>query len=211
MPYPYSLQIPDLVERAHELARALGFPLMPEGRPVGQPAPTTATTPMDGALLRNLAAARPGGLIGEIGTGPGVGTAWLVSGMAASTKLVSCDIEETLVASVRQMFANYPNVEILCGDWIEVLAPLGPFDLLFFDANAHAVLSSPGGWSRTIDCLKIGGQVVMDDLVPVELWPDSWKSMTDHKREFSLANEQLAGVEVRTSATTVSLVATRMK
>jgi predicted O-methyltransferase YrrM len=166
---------------------------------------------MDGALLRSLAAAHSGGIIGEIGTGAGVGTAWLVSGMRASTRLVSCDIDEALVRSARQLFRDNPSVEILCGDWEEVLAPLGPFDLLFFDANAHAVLSSPGGWTRTIDCLKLGGQVVMDDLFPVELWPDSWKGMTDHKREFCLANERLAGVEVRTSATTVSLIGTRVK
>lgn len=211
MPYPYRVEIPDLVERAHRMAEALGFPLLPEGRPVGQPAPTTATTPMDGALLRSLAAARPGGIIGEVGTGPGVGTAWLVSGMGARTRLVSCDIDDALVASARQFFAGYPNVEILCGDWEQVLAPLGPFDLLFFDANAQAVLSSPGGWDRTIDCLKVGGQVVMGDLFPVELWPDSWKGMTDHKREFCLVNERLAGVEVRTSATTVSIIGTRLK
>jgi predicted O-methyltransferase YrrM len=173
MPYPYRLEIPDLVERAHRVAEAL--------------------------------------VIGEIGTGPGVGTAWLVSGMGAGTRLVSCDIDDTLVASARQFFAGYPNVEILRGDWEEVLVPRGPFDLLFFDANAHAVLSSPRGRDRTIDCLTLGGQVVMDDLFPVELWPDAWKGMTDHKREFCLANERLAGVEVRTSATTVSVIGTRLR
>lgn len=211
MPYPYRLEIPDVVERAHRMAEILGFPLMPEGRPIGRPAPATATTPMDGALLRSLAAARPGGNIGEIGTGPGVSTAWLVSGMAADSRLVSCDIDETLVASARRFFAEYRNVEIVQGDWEEVLAPRGPFDLLFFDANAQTVLSSPDGWDRTIDCLKLGGQVVLDDLFPIELWPDAWKGMSDHKREFCLANDRLIGLEVRTSATTVSVVGTRVR
>jgi predicted O-methyltransferase YrrM len=131
--------------------------------------------------------------------------------MESNTRLVSCDIDEALVGSVRGLFRSYPNVEILCGDWEEVLAPLGPFDLLFFDANVHAVLSTPDGWSRTIDCLKLGGQIVMDDLVPIEMWPESWKRMTDHKREFCLVNERIAGVELRTSATTVSVIGTRVK
>jgi predicted O-methyltransferase YrrM len=211
MPYPYRLEIPDLVQRAHEHAISLGFPLMPEGRPIDRPAPTTATTPMDGALLRSLASAHPRGIIGEMGTGPGVSTAWLVSGMSVDTQLVSCDIDEVLVGSVRTLFRDYPNVEILCGGWEEVLVPLGPFDLLFFDANAHAVLSSPDGWSRTMDCLKLGGQIVMDDLIPVEMWPESWRGMRDHKREFCLANDRIAGVEVRTSAMTVSVIGTRVK
>lgn len=211
MPYPYRQEIPELVQRAHELALTLGFPLMPEGRPVGRPAPTTATTPMDGALLRSLAAAHPGGIIGEMGTGPGVSTAWLCSGIGADTRLVSCDVDEVLVGSVRTLFRDYPNVEILRGDWEEVLAPLGPFDLLFFDANAHVVLLSADGWRRTIDCLKLGGQIVMDDLIPVEMWPESWRGMTDYKREFCLVNDRIAGVEVRTSATTVSVIGTRVK
>jgi hypothetical protein len=45
MPYPYDVQIPEIVARAHRQAQKLGFPLMPEGRPIGTPAPTTATTP----------------------------------------------------------------------------------------------------------------------------------------------------------------------
>src|SRR5690606_11126483 len=157
------------------------------------------------------AAARPGGLIGEIGTGPGVSTAWLISGMTPGSRLVSCELDARLVAGVRTLFADHENVEFLCGDWQEVLPPAGPFDLLFFDANAHEVLASPSGWDRTLDLLKIGGQVVMDDLFPVELWPKSWIGMTDHKREFCLANNRIAGVEVRTSATTVSVIGTRLR
>ena len=34
MPYPYAVQIPVSVERAHQRAAELGFPLIPEGRPI---------------------------------------------------------------------------------------------------------------------------------------------------------------------------------
>jgi len=51
----------------------------------------------------------------------------------------------------------------------------------------------------------------MDDLAPVEMWPESWAGITDHKREFCLCNPRLAGLEVRTSATTVAVVGTRVR
>lgn len=210
MTYSYSIEIPSLVERAHRHAADIGFPLMPQGRAIGQPSPTTATTPMDGALLRCLAAARPSGVIGEIGTGPGVSTAWLLSGMNSTSRLVSCDIDHTLVASTSRLFADQPNATILTGDWQVVLPPHGPFDLLFFDANAQRILSNRANWNFVVDLLTIGGQIVMDDLVPVEMWPESWKNMTDHKREFCLSNPRLQGAEVRTSATTVVVIGTRL-
>src|SRR5579872_4085081 len=117
MPYPYTLEIPELVRQAHSRAEAIGFPLMPAGRPIGQAAPTTAVTPMDGALLRCLAAGRPTGLIGEIGTGPGVSTAWLLSGMGSGARLISCEIEPELADGAAAFFSNWPRVEIRLGDW----------------------------------------------------------------------------------------------
>ena len=196
MPYPYTVHIPDPVDRALQRAVELGFPLMPEGRPIGDPAPTTAVTPMDGALLRSLAAGHRDGVIGEIGTGPGVSTAWLLSGMQGTA---------------REFFAGDPRVQILHGDWEAVLPAHGPFSLLFFDANAWTVLADRGQWDVVLNLVRLGGQIVMDDLAPVELWPESWRGMTDHKREFCLCNERVAGIEVRTSARTVSLVGTRVK
>lgn len=211
MPYPYATAVPELVRQAHRHAEALGFPLAPAGRRIGQSLPPTATTPMDGALLRALAAARPGGLIGEIGTGPGVGTAWLLSGINPSTRLLSCDIDQRLANAAKAFFVDWPNVEVLHGDWAEVLAPRGPFDLLFYDADAQQALSDRKNWDRIVALLNVGGQVVMDDLFPVEMWPEDWRSGTDNKREFCLGDPRLAGVEVRTSAATVAIIGTRIR
>jgi predicted O-methyltransferase YrrM len=211
MPYPYAVHIPERVARAHQRAIELGFPLMPEGRPIGEPAPTTAVTPMDGALLRSLAAGHRDAVIGEIGTGPGVSTAWLLSGMQGTARLVSCEIDEHLARSAGQFFADDPRVEILHGDWEEVLRDRGPFGLLFFDANAWAILADHQKWDVVLNLVRLGGQIVLDDLVPVDMWPDAWQGMTDYKREFCLCNERIAGVEVRTSARTVSLVGTRLR
>jgi len=210
VPYPYHLEIPDIVNRAHERAREIGFPLMPAGRPVGQPAPATAITPMDGALIRWLAAGYPSGLIGEIGTGAGVSTAWLVSGMGPGARLISCEIDRELAEGAAAFFVNQPAIEIRCGTWEHVLSPVEPFDLLFFDADAQAVLADKRGCDRILDLVKIGGTIVMDDLFPIEMWPEEWKGTTDHKREFCLCNARIAGLEVRTSGTTVSVIGTKL-
>jgi predicted O-methyltransferase YrrM len=131
--------------------------------------------------------------------------------MQGSARLVSCEIDEHLARSASEFFADDPRVEILHGDWEAVLPDRGPFSLLFFDANAGAVLADRKNWDRVLNLVRLGGQIVMDDLAPVELWPESWKGMTDHKREFCLCNERVVGVEVRTSARTVSLVGTRVR
>ena len=140
MPYPYAIDNPDIVHRAHQRAQAIGFPLMPKGRPVGKPAPATATTPADGALLRWLATLHSPGSIAEIGTGPGVSTAWLISGMREDTTLVSCDLDEVLVKGAIEFFSGYPNLTFRFGDWVNALAGDAPYDLVFFDANARDVL-----------------------------------------------------------------------
>jgi predicted O-methyltransferase YrrM len=165
---------------------------------------------MDGALLRCLAAGHPGGLIGEIGTGPGVSTAWLLSALGQSARLISCEIDSELAEGAAAFFAGWPQVAIRSGDWRRVLSPSEPFDLLFFDADAQVLLARRDGWDQLLELLKPGGTVVMDDLAPVEMWPSEWKGMTDHKREFSLCNPRVAGTEVRTSPTTVSLIATKL-
>src|SRR5213596_2548841 len=48
---------------------------------------TLGSEPKTGALLRALAASKPGGQFLELGTGTGVGTAWLLSGMDAGSHL----------------------------------------------------------------------------------------------------------------------------
>jgi predicted O-methyltransferase YrrM len=46
-----------------------------------------------GSLLRVLAASKPGGRFLELGTGTGVGTAWLLAGMDRGSRLVSVDTD----------------------------------------------------------------------------------------------------------------------
>jgi predicted O-methyltransferase YrrM len=211
MPNPIytEIELPEIVQKANELAIKLNFPLMPKGRPAGHKGPPSACTPQVGRLLQVLASGKPGGRIGEQGTGAGVGTAWLASGLGKQAKLISVEIEVKHANAVAKLFADYPNVEIKNGDWHDVMSPEEPYDLLFVDAMPRADLI-PSKWDTITDLLKIGGQIVMDDLVPVELWPSDWDEIVDAKREYAFANPRVIGTEVLTTPSTSALIITRI-
>ncbi|MDP6041499.1 MAG: class I SAM-dependent methyltransferase, partial [Candidatus Latescibacteria bacterium] len=146
----------------------------------------------------------------EIGTGAGVSAAWLLSGISNDATLFTCDIDNTLIESAQLFFNAFPNVEVKAGDWQQLIFDTKPFDLLFFDATPRAFLQERSNWDIATELINVGGQIVMDDLAPVESWPRDWEGMTDIKREVILFNPRIAGTEVRTTANTVSLVGTRI-
>jgi len=204
------IEIPEIVQKAIALANQVGFPLMPEGRPLGYQGRPSACIPQVGRLLRALAAGKPGGRVGELGTGAGVGTAWLASGLTAGARLISVELNPALAGAVGELFAGYPNIEIRAGDWHQVVPRGEPFDLLFMDATPRADLE-PANWDTATELLAIGGQIVMDDLTPVALWPAEWENITDYKREFAFSNPRVVGTEVLTTATTSALIVTRIR
>ena len=204
------IETPEIVQKANALARELNFPLMPAGRPVGYQGPPSACIPQVGRLLQVLASSKPDGRIGEQGTGAGVGTAWFASGLRGDAKLVSVEIDPIRAQAAVNLFADYPNVEIRTGDWHAVMSPNEPYDLLFMDAMPRGDLV-PSKWDSVIDLVKIGGQMVMDDLTPVEQWPPEWDEIVDAKREFAFANSRVVGTEVRTTPTTSALIVTRIR
>src|SRR6266404_4030953 len=57
--------------------------------------------PPVGALLRVMAALKPGGRLLEVGTGSGVGTCWLLDGMDAMAQLLTVDINPITQAIAR--------------------------------------------------------------------------------------------------------------
>ena len=71
--------VPEVLAAIHVDTDALGFQL--------------ASEPKTGSLLRALAASKPGGRFLELGTGTGVGTAWLLAGMDRHSRLVSVDTD----------------------------------------------------------------------------------------------------------------------
>jgi len=205
----YKIQIPELVQQAHTLAEKLGFPLMPDGRPIGYQGPPSACIPEVGRLLSVLAAGCPNGKIGEFGTGAGVGTAWLIHGLPQSSRLYTADINGQLVTQTQKLFEGYANVEIRLGDCFEVLKDVLPFDLLFLDIGTRQILV-PDNWDWFTEMVKVGGKIIFDDLMPIELWPPDWDDVVDAKREFAFRNPRILGTEVRTTATQAAVIATRV-
>jgi predicted O-methyltransferase YrrM len=183
---------------------------MPQGRPIGYQGAPTACIPEMGRLLSALAAGYPNGCIGEFGTGVGVGTAWLVHGLFPDAKLFSAELDEQFALRASEVFTEYPNVEILQGDCFEVLANKIPFDLLFVDVGVQKSLTREN-WDSFVEMVKVAGKIVFDDLCPLELWPPEWDKLVDLKREFAFHNPRVIGTEVRTTATQVAIIATRIK
>jgi predicted O-methyltransferase YrrM len=178
---------PPLVERAHALARRVGFPLT---RQEARHAGPSASLPAVGRFLAVLAAGCTGGRIGELGTGVGIGTAWMVSAMPADCHLITVEIDQQRAAAARDLLAGDPRVEVVTGDSYRVLSGRGPFDLLFSDGGS-------GDGARLVDLLRIGGRIVQDDVTPQKLLPpDSPFLVDDPKRRLFLDDPRLVSTEV---------------
>ena len=185
-------EIPALVARAMELARDNQF--------------ENSCIPEVGRLLRNLSAGISGGVIGETGTGYGVGAAWIVTGLQPTSRFATVEIDPNRSAAVRQLLSDQPNVVVINGDWKE-LAHQGPFDMLFLD----------GGGKRedqdlAVSLLKPGGFAVMDDFTPKSHWPEEWRQpgWVDPVRSWWMSHPDLATTEILTSPSTAAMIAIRL-
>ncbi|GAC1634950.1 MAG: hypothetical protein NVS9B14_11580 [Candidatus Acidiferrum sp.] len=122
-----------------------------------------------GALLRALAATKRSGRLLELGTGTGVGTAWLLHGMDSGSELVTVDIESQYQDVARTVFAADPRVKFVTCDAVEFLESQPPesFDLVFADAMPGKFLYL----DSALRLIRAGGCYVVDDLLPQENWP----------------------------------------
>jgi predicted O-methyltransferase YrrM len=178
---------PALVERARALARQRGFPLTRED--AGGTGPS-ASLPGVGRFLAMLAADCAGGRIGELGTGTGVGAAWMASAMPADCTLVTAEIDPELASAARELLAADQRVQVITGDARDALSGRGPLDLLFADDGG-------GDYGELVNLLRIGGRIVMDDVTPhAALPPDSPFRASDPKREFFFGDPRLLSAEV---------------
>ena len=185
-------KVPVMVRAAHIAARRLGY--------------EQSCIDEVGQLLQVLASQFPGETIAEIGGGCGVGTAWLASGLAAGAKLITVDNNEAAVESARSQLHDHVDVEILLGDW-QMILQRGPFAMLFVDvseAKARYI-------DEVIDALRPGGIAVLDDLTPLDQWPESWHDQTDTLRRTWLEHPRLRSVEVLVTPRDSVILATRSR
>jgi predicted O-methyltransferase YrrM len=141
-------EFPEIIAEAYTRSEAAGFVCSCEAEV--------------GRLLAVLAAAvPPNGRILELGTGVGVGLAWLVHGLGDRTDVEVITVElddETQETAASALWPSFVRFEL--GDGAELAGKLGQFDLIFADA--------PGGkfskLQRTIAALRRGGVLVVDDM-----------------------------------------------
>lgn len=183
-------QIPPLVASAQRLARQVDFALTREEAGPGRP---SACLPGTGRFLAMLAAGCTGGLIGELGTGAGIGASWIASGMPADCRLLTVEISAALARAARDLLAADPRIEVLTGDALPMLVGRGPFDLIFADSG----IRDRGSFAALVGALRIGGRIVMDDLTPERILPvDSPYRSADAKRQFFGGEPRLTSAEV---------------
>ena len=181
------LDLPPVVSRALDLSRRRGF--------------VTSSRLETGRLLAALAASR-NGVLGECGTGCGVGAAWLSHGARDESRVVTAEVDESLADAVRALFRDEPRVEVLTGDW-GALRDHGPFSLLFLDVRE----AKRSGADMVAEMLEPGGIVVLDDFTPCALWPPMYEGRVDTMREQWLTDERFTTVEVMVAVDAAVLIA----
>jgi predicted O-methyltransferase YrrM len=158
---------------------------------------TMSSEPLTGSLLRVLAASKPGGRLLELGTGTGVGTSWLLSGMDEGSRLESIDTDPEAQEVARRHLADDRRVTFWLGDAARFLDEAHPhgFDLIFADAW-------PGKFvylDQALSHLRAGGIYLIDDLLPQAHWPDGHAAKVsaliadlEHRRSFATTKLQWA-------------------
>jgi predicted O-methyltransferase YrrM len=147
-----------------------------------------------GAMLRLLAAGKPGGRLLELGTGTGLATACLAAGMDAGASLVSVDTDAEVQAVAREALDEDPRVRFVVADGLDFVRGQGRggFDLIFADAW-------PGkyeGLDETLALLRPGGLYVVDDMLPQPNWPDNHQARVDDLTARLKSHPDLAAVSL---------------
>ena len=152
------LDKPQIIEEILAESLALGFDMSSE--------------PLTGSLLKTLAASKPGGRFLELGSGAGLSTSWILSGMDEASSLVTVDYDQALLDILKRHLGHDQRLEVVCQDGMTLSPPLK-------DANLTSFLPIPGVantafwmkpwlWSKrvvsislTICCPRTTGQKVM--------------------------------------------------
>jgi predicted O-methyltransferase YrrM len=129
---------------------------------------TVASELQTGSLLRALTASKHGGLFLELGTGTGVGTAWMVAGMDDSSRLTSVDNDPEAQEIARRHLGLDRRITFRLEDGASFLDQAKhQFDLIYAD-------TWPGKFAhleRALSLVKVGGIYFVDDLLPQVSWP----------------------------------------
>ena len=145
-------------------------------------------------MLAVLAATtRLGGRILELGTGFGVGLAWILNGLGSRTdvEVLTLERDAERVASLAEV--DFPAwVSIVEGDIEASLPALGQFDLIFADAEA-------GKWTGlepTIAALSPQGLLLVDDMDISRYDSENDRLTVEDVRTVLITDSRLIAVEL---------------
>lgn len=145
-----------------------------------------------------LAVLATGRRVAEAGTAFGE-AAEAMAGTAATVVTVEKEPRRAAIAAAR--LEPLANVELLVGDWRELLPRRGPFELLFHDAGD--LKRAPGEYGGLVlDLLEPGGLLVLDDLTP-------GRDAFDPIRAWAFGHPALSATEVLTTPGTSALLIAR--
>ncbi len=143
-------------------------------------------------VQRLLAVLAAGRRVLELGTAFGEGAAALA---ATAESVLTIESDADRAEQARARLDGLANVELLVGDWRELVRGRGPFGLVFYDAGP------PYDLDEVLALLAPGGVVVKDDLTP-------GRSVDgDPAREFLLRDPRVIAVEVTVSPEMAVVVA----
>jgi predicted O-methyltransferase YrrM len=166
-----------------------------------------ASDALTGALLKTLATSKPGGKFLEIGTGTGMGTAWIVDGMNASAHLVTVEKYEKMVAIAKRFLGHDPRItfEVMDADVFITAQQEQSFDLIFADASAgkfHFL-------AETLRLLKVGGFYIIDHLLPLSSTSEDQEHMRKVNQVITSLEQQAELSLVKMNWATGLLLATK--
>ena len=151
-----------------------------------------------GHLLACLAAAvPPGGRVLEIGTGMGVGLAWIVTGLEGRNDVEVISVECDPLRSEDTRGEQWPPwVQLLTADIESLLPDLGSFALVFADAEG-------GKWTGldlTINSLDTCGVLVVDDMDASQYDDEEQRRAVANVRTLLQSDDRLVVAEIEASS-----------
>lgn len=129
----------------------------------------------------------------ELGTGAGVGTAWIACGLLPRTDVTVTTIEKDRQTAALAARGGWPPfVDLRVGDALDMPGETGAFDLIFADAQGGKWI----GLDRTIGALRPRGLLVADDMTATPEWTAEQHTNQDAVRQALLTSSLLTSIEL---------------
>src|SRR5574341_733065 len=185
-------QLPPLVKRAINLAEQMEY--------------AGSCSNESGRLLQLLTSTYLSGVIGEIATGCGVGSAWIVSSLLPSTSFFTVEADAPRAAAARALFEPLLNVRVIHGDWRGFLQNWH-FGMVFAGAN-----SSRADYPELLfQSMREGSLIVLDGLPPQGRVSLRSRLEAGRVREFWLNDPRLVATEIQVSPAESVILASRVE